>query len=125
MPKSSQRTPTPAEAKWSQRMNTEHLPPIVIRGFIQESAAALGGEHSQAHIEQCEECAWVFTALKSNKVDDVLVDYSFETREAMRQMWAVADERYSSLCDQFAAARWVQVWILLVTAVLLVLRLWR
>ena len=120
-----QRTPTPAETKWSQRVNAEHLPPVVIRGLIQQGAAALGGEHSRAHIEQCEECAWVFTALRSNKVDDVLVDYAYETREALRQMWEVADERYSSLCEQFAAARRIQMWILIVAGVLLVLRLWR
>jgi hypothetical protein len=40
----AQRTQTPAEVKWSENVNREHLPPVVIRVFIQLGAAAPGAD---------------------------------------------------------------------------------
>lgn len=78
---------------WAQRVNTDHLSPTVIRGYITHGAAAPGAEHTREHIATCDECAWVFTALTSKNGDDVVLDYVYETREALRHMSAAADRR--------------------------------
>src|SRR5215472_3028261 len=118
------RSPTPAEAKWSQYVNAEHLSPVVIRVFIQLGTAAPGGEDTRAHIEQCDECASMFTALMSKKGDDVVLDYAYETREALRLMWATTEKQVADLRKQFAAIRNIQWWTLVGVAALIVLRLW-
>ncbi|SRR6266852_2586458 len=119
-----QRTQTPAELKWSQHVNTEHLAPVVIRGLIEHRMALPSDEQSRAHIEQCEECAWVFTSLMSKNGDHVVLDYVYETREALRQMWGAAEDQIADLQEQFAAIRRMQWWMLLGLAALIVLRLW-
>jgi hypothetical protein len=39
-----------------------------------------------------------------------VLDYVYETREALRQMWAVAEKQVVELQEQFAAIRRTQMW---------------
>lgn len=118
------RTPTPAESNWSQRVNVEHLAPVVIRGFIRHGSEAAGAERTREHIEQCEECQWVFLALRSNEGADVVLDYVYETREAVRQMWAAAESEAANVQEALTAVERRQWWTLLAVVLLIVLRLW-
>ena len=118
------RRATPAEDAWAQRVHTEHVSPTVIGGFVRLGTTGPGGEHTRSHIEECDECARVFTALKSKNGDDVVLDYVHETREALRQMWAVAEKQGVELQEQFAAIRRTQMWTLIGLLVMVVLRLW-
>jgi len=105
-------------------MNTEHLSPFVIRVFIQHGTAAPDSERTRAHIEQCEECAWVFNRLMSKTGDEVVLDNVYETPEALHQMWAPAEKRVGDLGEQFAEIRRIQWWTLFGVFALIVLRLW-
>jgi hypothetical protein len=114
------RIPTSAESNWSRRVNVEHLAPAVIRGFIRHGSEAPGAERTREHIEQCEECQWVFLALRSNEGADVVIDYVYETREALRQMWAVAEKQAANVREELSAIERRQ-WLTLLAVVLLIM----
>ena len=70
--------------------------------------AAPDGEGTRTHIEQCEECRWVFNRLMTKTGDEVVIDYVYETREALRQMWGPAEKGVAEFREQFAAIRRTQ-----------------
>ncbi len=66
----------------------------------------------------------MFLALRSNEGADVVLDYVYETREALRQMWAAAEKEAGSVREEFTGIERRQWWTLLAVVLLIVLRLW-
>jgi len=65
------------------------------------------------------------TALINADSDRVLLDYVYESREALRQLWQVDDDRHAAECEELSTMRRRQNWILISIVALLLLTLFR
>lgn len=122
-------------------MYAEHISPGLIAGLFKPTPAVQGElqetvrkldqhlkDNAKNHIERCDECATVFAALRSNNANDILLDYVFETREALRQMWVSREQQVAEvekrLTDEISSLQRIQWWMFIGVALLVVLRLW-
>ena len=94
-----------ADEKWQNRIFAEHVSPTVVRVFLKQGRAAPGADRTQEHLTACDECAHLFTALSTNNGSDIVLDYLFEVREGLRQMWTAAERRADDEVTVSGAAR--------------------
>jgi hypothetical protein len=124
----TERTQSAADQKWQNRIFAEHVSPTVVRVFLKLGTTAPAADLTQGHIKACAECASLFIALSTNNASDVVLDYVFEVREGVRQMWSAAerraDDELARLHDKIASLQRVQWWIFVGVLLLVVLRLW-